>query len=51
VEVFGPAALVAAARTAADDLRKVGRITGDLVFTAQLDATELTVAAELAAQE
>jgi valyl-tRNA synthetase len=51
VEVFGPAALLVAAKAAADDLRKVGRITGDLVFTAQLEATELTVAAELAAQE
>ncbi|RNM13768.1 valine--tRNA ligase [Nocardioides pocheonensis] len=47
-EVVGPAALVAAAEAAADDLRKVGKITGELVFTAQPDATELTVVAELA---
>jgi valyl-tRNA synthetase len=47
-EVVGPAALVAAAESAADDLRKVGKITGELVFTAHPDATELTVVAELA---
>jgi valyl-tRNA synthetase len=51
VEVSGPAALVAAAEAAADDLRKVGKVTGALVFTAQPDATELSVAAELAPQE
>jgi valyl-tRNA synthetase len=51
VEVSGPADLVEAARTAEDDLRKVGKITGDLVFTAHPDATELTVVAELATQE
>jgi valyl-tRNA synthetase len=50
-EVFGPAALLAGAEAAADDLRKVGKITGDLVFTPQADATELTVVAELAAQD
>ncbi|MFL6062464.1 MAG: valine--tRNA ligase [Marmoricola sp.] len=47
VEISGPAALVEAAAAAADDLSKVGKITGDLVFTAT-DATELSVAAELA---
>jgi valyl-tRNA synthetase len=47
-EVVGPAALVAAAEAAADDLRKVGKIRGELLFTAQPDATELTVVAELA---
>jgi len=51
VEIVGPPALLAAAETAADDLRKVGRITGDLVFTARSEATELTVDAELAVQE
>lgn len=48
VEVSGPQALVDAAQAAADDLRKVGRITGELVFTAQPDATEIAVAADLA---
>jgi valyl-tRNA synthetase len=51
VEITGPAGLVTAAQAAADDLRKVGRITGDLVFTVQADAAELTVAAELAPQD
>jgi valyl-tRNA synthetase len=49
VEVSGPPALLAAAAAAADDLRKVGRITGELVFTEQPEATELAVDAELAA--
>jgi valyl-tRNA synthetase len=49
-EVSGPAALVAAAEAAAEDLRKVGKISGDLVFTARADATELTVVAELAGE-
>ncbi|CUR58209.1 Valyl-tRNA synthetase [metagenome] len=47
VEVSGPAALVEAARLAEADLRKVGKITGDLVFTAT-EGAELTVQAELA---
>lgn len=47
VEVRGPAALVALAERAADDLRAVGRITGDLVFTSTDDA-ELRVDAEVA---
>ncbi len=51
VEVSGPAALVAAAETAASDLRKAGKVTGDLVFTTQLDLDALTVTAELAATE
>ena len=50
-EVSGPAELVAAAETAADDLRKVGKVTGELVFTAQPGATEITVDAELAPQD
>ncbi len=33
VEISGPGTLVAAAELAADDLRAVGKITGDLVFT------------------
>lgn len=48
VEVFGPAAVLDSASTAADDLRKVGRIVGELVFTPQPNAAEVTVAAELA---
>lgn len=47
VEISGPTALLDAARAAADDLRKVGRITGELVFTAQPDASEITVSADL----
>ncbi len=33
VEITGPAAAVRAAETAADDLRKAGKITGELIFT------------------
>ncbi len=47
VEISGPAALVDAAELAADDLRRAGKIAGDLVFTAD-DSTEISVAAELA---
>lgn len=47
VEITGPAAMVAAAELAADDLRAAGKIVGDLVFTAD-DAAEISVAAELA---
>ncbi len=46
VEISGPATLVEAARLAQDDLRKVGKVRGDLVFTAT-EATELAVTAEL----
>ena len=48
VEITGPPALLAGVESAADDLRRVGKITGDLVFTPVDDATEITVAAELA---
>jgi valyl-tRNA synthetase len=48
VEIRGPEALVAAAELAAGDLRKTGRIVGDLVFTPVEGATEITVEAELA---
>jgi len=48
VEVIGSEAQVAAVRLAADDLRKVGKITGDLVFTLADDATEISVLTELA---
>ncbi len=51
VEISGPEALVRAAEAAADDLRRSGKITGDLVFTATGEASgELVVAAELAPQ-
>ena len=48
VEISGPEALVRAAELAADDLRKTGKVTGDLVFTVDDSATELSVDAELA---
>jgi len=48
VEITGPEALVRAAEQAADDLRKTGRITGDLVFTVVEDAQEISVNAQLA---
>ncbi|RNL78791.1 valine--tRNA ligase [Nocardioides marmorisolisilvae] len=47
VEISGPAALVEAASSASQDLRNVGKIVGDLVFTTT-DANELSVEAELA---
>ncbi len=47
VEISGPEALVQAARLAESDLRKVGKITGELVFVTT-DAAELAVVAELA---
>ena len=34
VEITGPEELIRAAELAADDLRAAGKITGDLVFTA-----------------
>ena len=48
VEVIGSEAQITAVRMAADDLRKVGKITGDLVFTLADDATEIIVLTELA---
>ena len=47
VEVTGPQALIAGAEQAAADLRKAGRITGELVFVADESLTELRVDAEL----
>jgi valyl-tRNA synthetase len=47
VEVSGPQALVDAAASAAEDLRRAGHVQGDLVFTAT-DGTEIAVSAELA---
>ena len=43
VEVIGSEAQVAAVRLAAEDLRKVGKITGELVLTPSADATEISV--------
>jgi valyl-tRNA synthetase len=48
VEISGPAAMIAAAELAVSDLRAAGKITGDLVFTAD-ETAEISVAAELAA--
>jgi valyl-tRNA synthetase len=50
-EVRGPEPLVAGARLAEQDLRRATTIVGELVFTVDPDATELTVDAELAPQE
>ncbi|CAB4707085.1 MAG: valine--tRNA ligase [Actinobacteria bacterium] len=47
VEITGPEALVRGAELAAADLRRTGRIVGDLVFTVAEDATELSVQAEV----
>ncbi|MDP3892682.1 valine--tRNA ligase [Nocardioides sp.] len=47
-EVRGPAEMVAAAEQVADDLRKAGKVTGDLVFTVDDTATTITVEAQLA---
>ncbi|MEI2819474.1 MAG: valine--tRNA ligase [Marmoricola sp.] len=49
VEITGPTGSVNAAKAAAEDLRKAGRITGDLVFSEGGD--ELRVVAELAPVE
>jgi valyl-tRNA synthetase len=48
VEIRGPEEQVRAAELAAEDLRRTGRITGDLVFTVVPDAAELSVDARLA---
>jgi len=48
VEVSGPEALVRLAEQAAPDLRSTGKITGELEFTVDESATELSVAATLA---
>ncbi|PVG81340.1 valine--tRNA ligase [Nocardioides gansuensis] len=48
VEVSGPADGIAAVESAADDLKRAGRITGELVFTTVEDATDISVQAELA---
>ena len=51
VEISGPEALVRAAELAAGDLRRSGKITGDLVFTAVDGAEAISVDAQLAPQE
>jgi valyl-tRNA synthetase len=52
VEVTGPEALVRAAELAADDLRRTGKITGELVFTGtEGDGNDISVHAELAPVE
>ena len=48
VEITGPADQVAFVESAADDLRKAGKITGQLSFRADADAEAITVEAELA---
>lgn len=51
VEIRGPEAQVRAAEQAADDLRKTGKVTGELVFTVDESASEISVEAELATTE
>jgi valyl-tRNA synthetase len=51
VEITGPEALVRAAELAADDLRRSGKITGDLLFTVDEGADAIRVDAELAPTE
>ena len=51
VEISGPDAAVRAAETASEDLRKAGKITGDLVFTSVASADAISVAADLATMD
>ena len=48
VEISGPEEQVKAAEAAAEDLRKAGKITGDLVFTVDEGAEAISVDARLA---
>ena len=48
VEISGPPSLVSAAEGAAADLRRAGKITGDLVFTPDESAQQISVAADVA---
>ncbi|MFJ9316442.1 valine--tRNA ligase [Pimelobacter simplex] len=50
VEISGPEKAVKATESAAADLVAAGKITGELVFTVDADATELKVTAEIAEQ-
>ncbi len=47
VEFIGPAATLASIEKAVDDLRKAGRVVGEIVFTTTEDDAELSVEAEL----
>jgi len=47
-ELTGPASLLDRARIAAEDLRRTGKIVGELAFTPDETATEITATAELA---
>jgi valyl-tRNA synthetase len=47
VEISGPADVLASVEQVQDDLRKVGKVTGEIVFTAT-DAAELSVVADVA---
>ncbi len=51
VEISGPEQLVRAAQLAADDLRRSGKVSGEIVFTVDSDAQEISVKAELAPTE
>jgi valyl-tRNA synthetase len=51
VEITGPEPMVEAARRAEDDLRAVGSVVGDLVFSADPKATEISVSAEIAPED
>jgi valyl-tRNA synthetase len=51
VEFTGPPALLDDVRLADADLRNVGRVTGDVVYTEDTTATELGVTAELVPQD
>jgi valyl-tRNA synthetase len=48
VEISGPADQIAAAESAREDLRKAGKVTGELVFRVDPDAEDISVEAELA---
>ena len=48
VEITGPEAVIAQVELAADDLRSSGKVTGDLVFTADAGADAIRVDAVLA---
>jgi valyl-tRNA synthetase len=50
-EVTGPPALLAAVEAASGDLRAAGKVTGELVLTADEAAEAITVSVELAAAE
>ena len=50
-EITGSEEVSPAVRTAEDDLRRTGRITGELEFTVDESATELSVSADLAPVE